>query len=154
MKQVNGKPKKWQWILAAGLLLAGLALLLPQIPQVLRDRLAPALLLSGFCGLLILWRWTEKFEDLPVEEQKERERADRDERNQALYEKAAWRCWQGETAVLLAALILFCLFGDGISPLRDLDYRILLRIIRLSMLLFWIRLLIFEAVRWWMNRKY
>lgn len=153
MKQVNGKPKRWQWMLAAGLLLAGLVLQLPLISQVLRGRLAPALLLCGVCELLILWRRTEKFEDLPVEEQKERERADRDERNQVLYEKAAWRCWQVETVVFAAAGILFCLFGDRLILFRE-DWRAMNRIIRWLLLLYWVRILIFEGVRWWMNRKY
>ena len=50
MKQVNGKPKRWQWMLAAGLLLAGLVLQLPLISQVLRGRLAPALEADPFAG--------------------------------------------------------------------------------------------------------
>ena len=78
MKQVNGKPKKWQWMLSVGLILTGLLLQLPPFPGVLRDRLAPPLLISGFVVLLVLWRRVEKFEDLPLEEQKEREREDRD----------------------------------------------------------------------------
>lgn len=150
MKQVNGKPKKWQWMLSVGLILTGLLLQLPPFPGVLRDRLAPPLLMSGFVVLLVLWRRVEKFEDLPLEEQKEREREDRDERNQMIYEKAAWRCWQGETVLFIAAYILAGLFWEKIPVINQTSPRIF----SLLLLLYWIRILIFELVRWWMNRKY
>lgn len=150
MKQVNGKPKRWHWILCLGMIGAGLLLLTPVFPEELGNRLSQVLVVSGFLVLLVLWRRKEKYEDLPLEKQKELDREDRDERNQMIYEKTAWRCWQGETVLFVLAYLVLALFADKISFLAHVNYRIFSWIL----LAYWVRLLLFELVRWWMNRKY
>lgn len=154
MKQNRGKPKKWDWICSGGLILSGLLLQLPFVPELLRERLSPALFMSGAILLLLMWRKTEKFEDLPLEEQRELERRDRDERGQLIYEKTAWLCWRGETLLMCAALILFLLFFDSIPLFSGMDYRSFRQINFWIMILWWARLLIFELIRWLMDRKY
>ena len=136
--------------MAAALIVSGALLQMSVFPEVLRVRLAPALLGSGICVLLILWRSAEVYADLPLEEQKELDRQDRDERNQMILEKTAWRCWQGETVVLAVAYIFLALFLEKIPVLNQLDYRIF----SLALTAYWIRILIFELVRWLMQRKY
>ena len=150
MKQVNGKPKKWQWLLCLGMIGTGFLLQLPIFPAELGDRLSPVLAISGLGILLLLWRRKEKYDDLPREEQRKLDRRDRDERNQMLYEKAAWRCWQGETMLFFLSYILLALFADKISFLAHVDYRIFSWIL----LAYWVRVLIFELVRWRLGRKY
>lgn len=150
MRQRKGKPSRRDWGMAAALIVSGALLQMSVFPEVLRVRLAPALLGSGICVLLILWRSAEVYADLPLEEQKELDRQDRDERNQMILEKTAWRCWQGETVVLAVAYIFLALFLEKIPVLNQLDYRIF----SLALTAYWVRILIFELVRWLMQRKY
>lgn len=150
MKQNRGKPSKGLWVMCLGLILTGLLFLLPVFPEYLRERLPPVLVMSGFFALLVLWRRKEKYDDLPPEEQKELDREDRDERNQMIYEKTAWRCWQGETALFLVVYLAAALFWEKIPVLNQVDYRIY----SWGLMIYWVRILIFEGVRWWMNRKY
>ena len=90
MKHSRGKPKKWEWAAIAGLTLGGLLLRFPAVPEPLRERLAVILFSSGvLLAVIALWSW-DRFQDLPFEEQKELERADRmDERKRMLRERAA-----------------------------------------------------------------
>lgn len=150
MKQVNGKPRRWQWVLCLGMIGTGLLLLTPVFPEELGNRLSEVLVVSGFLVLLVLWRRKEKYEDLSPEEQRELDLQDQDERNQVIYEKTAWRCWQGETVLFLLAYVVLALFADKIGFLASVDYRIFSWVL----LAYWVRILIFELVRWWMNRKY
>ena len=95
-----------------------------------------------------MWRRKEKYDDLPLEEQRKLDLEDQDERNQMIYEKAALRCWQGETVLMIAGLILAI-------PLRNLwQLELGYKVFYLVLLLYWVRILVFEGVRWWMNRKY
>lgn len=144
MKQIKGKPTKWQWALAAGMTLAGLLLMLPFFPEAIHERLSPILTVAGSIVLVMLFYRKEKYDDLPLAEQKERDREDRDERNQMLFEKTSWLCWQGETILFVAAFIISILFIDSIDR----------RIWQLFLLFYWIRSLIFELIRWLMSKKY
>lgn len=150
MKQNRGKPSKGLWAACLGLILVGLLFLLPVFPEYLRERLPPVLVMSGFFALLLLWRQKEKYDDLPPEKQKELDRENRDERNQMVYEKTAWRCWQGETVLFFTTYLAVLLFWDKIPVLGQLDYRIFSWVLPVL----WVRILIFELVRWWLNRKY
>lgn len=150
MKQIKGKPARWQWITSLGLIVTGLLFLLPIFPDDIRDRMPELLAIPGFVVLLFLWRRKEKYEDLPLEEQRELDLEDRDERNQMIYEKAAWRCWQGETVLFCVAYLVLLLFWDKVPALSQLDYRIFSWFLPV----YWIRILFFELVRWWLNRRY
>lgn len=136
------KPTKWDMALAVGLLAAGPLLALPIFPNALGERLSPALFISGILALLILWRQSERFQELPPEEQRDAEHARRDERIQMIRDRAAWRCFQAEDALLLAAGILIVALSEHY------------RFGHALLLVFWSRRLLFEAVRWWLNRKY
>lgn len=150
MKQRRGKPSRLQWIMSLVLILAGLLFSLPVFPEELRRSLPQALFVPGFVVLLVLWRQKEKYDDLPLEERKELDRENRDERNRMIYEKTAWCCWQGETILLIAAFFLMVLFMDKVDFLKQLRSRDM----NLIFLLYWLRILIFELARWWMNQKY
>ncbi len=148
MKQIKGKPSRWQWIMSLGLIVAGLLLALPVFPEEIRDNIPHLLVVPGFVVLLFLWRRKEKYDDLPLEEQRKLDLEDQDERNQMIYEKAALRCWQGETVLMIAGLILAI-------PLRNLwQLELGYKVFYLVLLLYWVRILVFEGVRWWMNRRY
>ena len=69
MKQIKGKPSRWQWIMSLGLIVAGLFLALPVFPEEIRDNIPHLLVVPGFVVLLFLWRRKEKYDDLPLEEQ-------------------------------------------------------------------------------------
>ena len=127
MKQRRGKPSRLQWIMSLVLILAGLLFSLPVFPEEIRRSLPQAL-----------------------EERKELDRENRDERNRMIYEKTAWCCWQGETILLIAAFFLMVLFMDKVDFLKQLRSRDM----NLIFLLYWLRILIFELARWWMNQKY
>ncbi|MCI9156804.1 MAG: hypothetical protein HFF44_07695 [Lawsonibacter sp.] len=146
MKQRRGKPSRLQWVMSLALILAGLFFALPVFPEEIRDNLPHLLVIPGFVVLLFLWRQKEKYDDLPLEEQRKLDLEDQDERNQMIYEKAAWRCWQGETVLLISSAIL-------LIPLKNL-WQLNYKVFNLILFLFWGRILIFEGVRWWMNRKY
>ena len=65
MKQIKGKPSRWQWIMSLGLIVAGLFLALPVFPEEIRDNIPHLLVVPGFVVLLFLWRRKEKYDDLP-----------------------------------------------------------------------------------------
>ena len=145
MRKSRGKPKRWEWALALGMMAAGLLLELPFVPEPLRGRLAAVLLPTGLVLFLILFWQKERFEDLPYEEQRELEREDRvDERSKMLRGRAAWLSWQVETAVLMGGLVAIAVFFE------DFD----LNMFRGLLMLWWLRLLLFEAFQWRMEKKY
>lgn len=145
MRRSKGKPKKWEWSLALGMTVGGLLLRLPFVPEPLRERLAIILFPTGILlALLLVWQ-LERFADLPPEEQRELERADRvDERKRMLRGQAAWLSWQVETAAGLIALIAVVVFSEDIS--LTFFYGVLI--------LWWVRLLMFELFHWWLEKKY
>ena len=145
MKQRRGKPSRLQWIMSLVLILAGLLFSLPVFPEVLRRSLPQALFVPGFVVLLVLWRQKEKYDDLPLEEQKELERADRmDERKRMLRERAAWLSWQVETGVLAVGMLSFVVFTKRAS----------LAFFHGVLILWWARMLAFGLFRWLLEKKY
>lgn len=145
MKYSRGKPKKWEWAAIAGLTLGGLLLRFPAVPEPLRERLAVILFSSGvLLAVIALWSW-DRFQDLPFEEQKELERADRmDERKRMLRERAAWLSWQVETGVLAVGMLSFVVFTKRAS----------LAFFHGVLILWWARMLAFGLFRWLLEKKY
>lgn len=147
----RAKPPKWGWSLCLGMVVAGAALLPPFFPDVLRERLSQILIVSGFAALLILWRQKEVYEDLPWEEQQELERENRlDERKVMLRGRAAWLAWQAETVLLLIGYAAVVLVWDRIDFLRALPNWAFSTLL----LFYWFRVLFYELIHWWLNRKY
>ena len=145
MRKSRGKPKKWEWALALGMILTGLLLELPFVPELLRGRLAAILLPTGLVFFLVLFCQKERYEDLPCEEQKEMDREERvDERGRMLRGRAAWLSWQVETVLLLVGLLAVVVFFEDF----DLD------VFRGLLLLWWLRLLMIEFFRWRLEKKY
>lgn len=142
MRQRKGKPSKWEWGLAAGSLLAGLLLLLPSAPALLREKLPSVLIPVGLILLLLYGLQYALYRTLPQADQRERDRADRDERSEMIQGKAAVIQLDLETALLIILLILFGLYFEDRTVVN---------------LLLWVnvfRLLTIQAIRWWLNRKY
>lgn len=142
MRQHYGKPSKWDWTLAAGALLAGLLLLLPFVPALLREKL-PVVLIPVGVGLLVMNAFSlAYYKSLPEEEQKERSRADRDERNDMIRGKAACVVLDLETGLWVVLLFVYGLYQEN----RDI-----------FTLLIWVNLVRICAIgltRWWVSRKY
>ena len=142
MRQRYGKPSKWDWTLAAGALLAGLLLLLPFVPALLREKL-PVVLIPVGVGLLVMNAFSlAYYKSLPEEEQKERSRADRDERNDMIRGEAAWGVLDLGTGLWVVLLFVYGLYQEN----RDI-----------FTLLIWVNLFRICAIgltRWWVSRKY
>ena len=142
MRQRHGKPSKWDWALAAGMLLAGLFLLLPFVPALLREKLPRILIPAGLILLGLMAFSLVYYKSLPAEERRERDRGDRDERNDMIQGKAACVMLDLETGLWLILLFVYGLYQEN----RDI-----------FTLLLWInlfRVCAIGLVRWWIGRKY
>lgn len=108
----------------------------PFFPDPLRRRLYPFVILGLLLTLFVhLWyQVSHSKEDI--------KRAQKDERNQLILDKAIWCCWQVEDWLLLG---LFALFGLGFEQ-YEIAYLLLWVLVGRNLLTF--------GVRWWLNRKY
>lgn len=142
MRSHRRKPTKWDVLLAVGLSAGGLLLALPVFPAFLSQRLTVPLFISGIMILFIIWRQYETYEDLPEEERQDAKYEKQDERSIMIQTRAAWRYFQTETVLMVLGIVLIVLFAD--------DYRVIQGV----MVVFWVRVLLYEAIRWWINRKF
>ena len=105
----------------------------PVFPYPLQHRLLPFAIL----GLLLVYladSWYRSKENI--------KRAQKDERNQMILDKAVWYCYQAEDWILIG---LIAVFGVCFEQYE------------LSQLLLWIlvgRSVLTFCVRWWLSRKY
>ena len=142
MKPTRGKPKKWQWATAAGFLLAGLLLLPPFVPAFLREKLPHIFLSVGLILLLATIFQNVYYKNLPIDEQKERDREDRDERATMVHMRSASILMDVETGLMVVLLIVYGVYWDNWE---------------ICSLLLWInffRIFAIEFSRWLVNRKY
>lgn len=142
MRQRHGKPSKWDWALAAGLLLAGLLFWLPFVPAFLREKLPQVLIPVGVILLVMMACSLAYYKSLPEEEQKDRSRADRDERNDMIQGKAACIVLDLESGLLLLLFIVYGLYQENGG---------------IFTLLLWVnlfRICAVQFVRWWVSQRY
>ena len=142
MRPSKQKPAKWMWALAAGVLAAGFLLGLPFAPAVLRERLSAGLMLGGGAILAVLFFRREHYRELPLEEQRDLDAQDGDERIQMIRTRAAWRCAQAEDVAPTAAAVLYAAFVDPVLA-RNIPFWMLMA-----------RQLATEALCWYFERKY
>lgn len=98
----------------------------------------PLLLILLAASIFVDWRRKR----LPQEEQRDMKRAETDERNLLIREKAAWQWTRWEYWLTIGA---FCVVNVGFNR-SDIAFTIYWILV-----IHWLGLL---AARWWLNRKY
>ena len=129
----KNRPLKDDLLQCLCLLAIGLISYSPFIPEAIENILHPALFILLVVLLLV---------SLALEEQRDLARESRDERSLMIQSKAALLCHKAEDWGLLLLFTLFVLILDR----REIGY-----------VLYWVlvlRLCLFFAIRWWLNRKY
>lgn len=134
----RNRPKPWEWYLSAALLAAGVVLIF-----IAWSKPARVLIAVGAGALIGLAARRRIYLDMPREEQREVDREEQDERNRMLRERASWLCWQGELVLFFVGTLFLILFTE-----------IKMSIIYLLFALEFVRWLIYETVRRWLDRKY
>ncbi len=119
-------------------ILLALGLNYPFVPGWLRSCSLPLLLIVLAVSIFTEW----KRKHLSQEEKRDMERAETDERNLMVREKAARFCQQVEFWLMLGAFW----FSGAILRRHDIAY-----VFYWLMIIHWFLML---AARWWMNRKY
>lgn len=138
MKRSYKEPKKWDWYLCAGLVLAGVCLLFTPW------RHNGGVLIAGGIGACAgLNIRSNLYREQSEEKRRQIDLEDRDERNVMIRDRASWLCWQGEELVFLAVLLVL-----------EFIFEIELRIMLLMVLVWLIRTLAHWAVVRWLERKY
>lgn len=107
----------------------------PFIPQNLKDKLFPYLMIILILVLFASFYYQSKHS------KEEIKRKQRDERSQMILEKSIWYCRQAEDWILLG---LFTVFAIGLHA-YEIAYTLFWVIIGRNILSF--------AIRWWLDRK-
>ena len=92
--------------------------------------------------LVVSWYQSEKYNNLPPEEQRDLDRQWEDERGRMVERQAAYVCRRAEDFLLVG---LYCLFNWKMGQPDAASVVFLFMVLRL---------ILFFAVRWWLNRKY
>ena len=92
--------------------------------------------------LVVSWYQSEKYNNLPPEEQRDLDRQWEDERGRMVERQAAYVCRRAGGFLLVG---LYCLFNWKMGQPDAASVVFLFMVLRL---------ILFFAVRWWLNRKY
>ena len=138
----KNRPLKDDLIQCLCLLAVGLSSYSPFIPERMKDFLGPILLVFLIVMLVAALGLEQQRRELSPEEKRDLERESRDERSLMIQAKAALLCHKVEDwgLILLFALFVFVL------DMREVGYTIYWLLI--------IRLCLYVAARWRLERKY
>lgn len=138
----KNRPLKDDLLQCLCLLAIGLISYSPFIPEAIENILHPALFILLVVLLLVSLAQEQQRRNMSLEEQRDLARESRDERSLMIQSKAALLCHKAEDWGLLLLFTLFVLILDR----REIGY-----------VLYWVlvlRLCLYFAIRWWLNRKY
>lgn len=119
-------------------MLLALGLNYPFVPGWLRSCAIPLMLIVLAVSIFVEW----KRERLSQEEKRDMERAETDERNLMIREKAAWQWTRVEYWLMIGAFCVISIVFDRVDIAYTVYWILIIR---------WFGLL---ATRWWLNRKY